>query len=62
MNTSIEENDCIVLQTEGSEVGKRGVGLAGSKDPVDAGAPQPYSSSGSSTRRTGRHLQNTLLW
>jgi hypothetical protein len=41
MNTDIDENDCIVIQKGGSEVGKRGVGLAGSKDPADAGASAP---------------------
>jgi hypothetical protein len=30
-----------VIQKGGSEVGKRGVGLAGSKDPADAGASAP---------------------
>ena len=41
MNTDIDENDYIVIQKGGSEVGKRGVGLAGSKDPADAGASAP---------------------
>jgi hypothetical protein len=41
INTDIDENDCIVIQKGGSEVGKRGVGLAGSKDPADAGTGAP---------------------
>ena len=41
MNTDIDENDCIVIQKGGSKVGKRGVGLAGSFDPADAGASAP---------------------
>jgi molecular chaperone DnaK (HSP70) len=41
MNTDIDENDCIVIRKGGSEVGKRGVGLVGSKDPADASASAP---------------------
>jgi hypothetical protein len=41
MNTDIDESDCAVIQKEGSEVGKRGVGSAGSKDPADADASAP---------------------
>ena len=41
MNTDIDESDCIVAQKGGGDVGKRGVGLAGSKDPADAGASAP---------------------
>jgi hypothetical protein len=41
MNTDIDESDCIVIQQEGSEVGKRDVGLAGSKDPADGDASTP---------------------
>jgi hypothetical protein len=37
MNTDIDKNDCIVLQTGGSEVGKRSAGSAGLKVPADAG-------------------------
>lgn len=36
MNTDIDKNDCIVLQTGGSEVGKRSVGLAGLKGSAEA--------------------------
>jgi hypothetical protein len=38
MNTDIDENDCIVVDTKGGEVEKRGAGLAGSENPADAGA------------------------
>jgi hypothetical protein len=41
MNTDIDESDCIVIQQEGSEVRKRDVGLAGSKDPADGDASTP---------------------
>jgi hypothetical protein len=41
MDTNIDESDCIVIQKEGSEVRKRGVGLAGSSDPADADASVP---------------------
>jgi hypothetical protein len=43
MNTGIDENDCIVVDTKGGEVGKRGAGLAGSENPADAGASLPSS-------------------
>ena len=43
MNTNIDENDCIVVETKGSEVGKRSAGLAGSKNPADAAASAPSS-------------------
>jgi hypothetical protein len=46
MNTDIDENDCIVIQTEGSEVGKRSAGSAGSTDPADAGASAPSQNVG----------------
>ena len=46
MNTDIDENDCIVIQTEGSEVGKRSAGLAGSTDFADAGASAPSQNAG----------------
>lgn len=35
MNTDIDENDCIVVETKGSDVGKRSAGWAGLKDPAD---------------------------
>jgi hypothetical protein len=38
MNIDIDEDDCIVVETKGSKVGKRSAGLAGSSDPADAGA------------------------
>lgn len=38
MNVDIDKNDCIVLQTEGSEVGKRSAGLTGFKVPANNGA------------------------
>lgn len=41
MNTDIDKSDCIMIQTEGSEVGKRSVGLVGSRDPADADASAP---------------------
>lgn len=46
MNTDIDKSDCIVNQTEGSEVGKRSVGLVGSKDPADADASAPSPEAG----------------
>lgn len=46
MNTDIDENDCIVIQTEGSEVGKRSAGSAGSTGPADAGASAPSQNVG----------------
>lgn len=55
MNTDIDESDCIVIQKEGSEVGKRGVGLAGSKDPAgaDAGVPSTEVGGGAEGNRGG---------
>jgi hypothetical protein len=38
MNIDIDKNDCIVLQTEGSEVRKRSAGLAGLKVSADDSA------------------------
>ena len=38
MNIDIDKNDCIVLQTEGSEVGKRSVGLVVLKVPANDSA------------------------
>jgi hypothetical protein len=38
MNTDIDENDCIVVDTKGGKVEKRGTGLAGSENPANAGA------------------------
>jgi hypothetical protein len=38
MNTDIDESDCIVIQKGGSEVRKRGMGVAGSPDPAKTGA------------------------
>jgi hypothetical protein len=38
MNIDIDENDCIVVKTKGSDIGKRSAGLAGSKNPADAAA------------------------
>jgi hypothetical protein len=49
MNIDIDEDDCIVVETKGSEVGKRSAGLAGSSDPADAGAGAP-----SPSRKRGR--------
>jgi hypothetical protein len=46
MNIDIDEEDCIVVETKGSEVGKRSAGLAGSSDPADAGAGAPSSEAG----------------
>ena len=36
MNIDINEDDCIVVKTKGSEVRKRSIGLAGSLDPANA--------------------------
>jgi hypothetical protein len=41
MNTDIDESDCIVIQKGGSEVGKRGVVVAGFPDSAEAGAGAP---------------------
>ncbi|KAM0712556.1 hypothetical protein Q7P35_000002 [Cladosporium inversicolor] len=41
MNIDIDKNDCIVLQTEGSEVGKQSAGLAGLKVSANDGASAP---------------------
>jgi hypothetical protein len=41
MNIDIDEENCIVVQTKGGEVRKRGAGLAGSQNPADAGASAP---------------------
>jgi hypothetical protein len=38
MNIDIHENDCIVVETKGDEVGKRSPRWVGSPDPADAGA------------------------
>jgi hypothetical protein len=38
MNINIDEDDCIVVETKGSDVGKQSAGLAGSSDPADAAA------------------------
>jgi hypothetical protein len=38
LNTDIDDSDCIVIQKGGGEVGKRGVELAGSQGPANAGA------------------------
>jgi hypothetical protein len=46
MNIDIDGNDCIVVETKGSDVGKRSAGLAGSNDPADAGASAPSSEVG----------------
>jgi hypothetical protein len=46
MNIDIDENDCIVVETKGSDVGKRSAGLAGSKNPADAAASAPSSELG----------------
>ena len=46
MNIDIDEDDCIVVDTKGSELGKRSAGLAGSEDPADAGASAPSSEAG----------------
>ena len=46
MNANIDKSDCIVIQTEGSEVGKRSVGLVGSKNPADADASAPSPEAG----------------
>lgn len=39
MNNDIDESECIVIQKGGGEVGKRGVGLGGSKGPLVPLAP-----------------------
>jgi hypothetical protein len=41
MNIDIENSDCIVVQQEGGEVGKRGVGLAGSPDSAGTSTSPP---------------------
>jgi hypothetical protein len=41
MNIDIDESDCIMVQEGGSDVGKRSVGVAGAKDPAEAGAGAP---------------------
>jgi hypothetical protein len=41
MNIDIDENDCIVVETKGGEVGKRGAGMAGSENPTNGGASAP---------------------
>jgi hypothetical protein len=46
MNTDIDEDDCIVVETKGSEVGKRSAGLARSTGPVDASGSAPSSELG----------------
>jgi hypothetical protein len=46
MNININEDDCIVVETKGSDVSKRSVGLAGSSDPADAGASALSSEAG----------------
>jgi hypothetical protein len=46
MNIDINENDCIVIETKGSDSGKRSAGLAGSKNPADAAASAPSSEPG----------------
>jgi hypothetical protein len=43
MNIDIHENDCIVVETKGDEVGKRSPRWVGSPDPADAGASAPSS-------------------
>ena len=46
MNIDIDEDDCIVVETKGSEVGKRSAGLAGLSDPANAAANAPSSEAG----------------
>ena len=53
MNIDIDKNDCIVLQTEGSEVGKRSAGLAGLKVPADDGASAPSQEVGEGAEANG---------
>jgi hypothetical protein len=53
MNIDIDENDCIVVETKGGEVGKRSAGSAGSPDPADAGASAPSSEVGQWRREGG---------
>lgn len=55
MNNDIEESECIVIQKEGGEVGKRGVGLGGPKSPAgaDAGAPSMEAGEGAENGNGG---------
>lgn len=53
MNIDINQNDHIIPQRKGSEVGKRSVGLAGSKDPADAGASAPSPNAGEGAEEDG---------
>jgi hypothetical protein len=46
MNTDIDDNDCIVVQKGGGEVGKRSVEVAGSSDPPNADASVPSPEAG----------------
>jgi hypothetical protein len=41
MNTGIDEKNCVVVETKGSEVGKWSAGLVGSENPADVGASVP---------------------
>jgi hypothetical protein len=55
MNTDIDESNRIVIQKEGSKVGKQGVGLAEFRDPADAdaSAPSPEVGDGAESKRGG---------
>ena len=53
MNIDIEKHDCIVLQTEGSEVGKRSAGLARLKVPANDGASAPSQEVGERVEGNG---------
>ena len=46
MNTDIDDNDCIVVQKGGGEVGKRNVKVVGSLDPPNADASMPIPEAG----------------
>jgi hypothetical protein len=46
MNIDIDEDDCIVVETKGNEIGKQSTGLAGSSDPADTSAGTPSSEAG----------------
>ena len=54
MNIDIDEDDCIVVETKGSEIGKRSAGLAGSPGPANAGASAPSSEVGKRAADEGR--------